>query len=396
MRIYNMLFTMSFIILFNGCAMRTLHNKTIVNLRNETAHNYSKQVVEAAAGILDRSELPVMFSVEGGNSTWNPHYEKSFNFDVSPPWSAATTVLSPGILASESVVDTVQINDFGSDATYRLNNLFSYVCFPFVIENLVLPNGMLYSIFNIQNTQEGLDYPTKLSHGKYIGVPLEKRKEFLLFVSDVLNWSRHASPDILDLSSPPGIAYMFFFKYYHNLQDSYSSIQASTGLNNEIQQYEIKNQIVTLEYETKLHSALNGDSISNGFPAILKLLQSHVEGIQSSLNDLENELNSSRTTGQKYYIENHFILKNLTKVLTTLAKQDPDINVNQVNETLLILQQRIDDVHEGKLDDIMKELKLYIPVGGSGIEAAESTEDLYRERFERLPDVIDTSSIRLN
>lgn len=383
-------------VFFSNCAMHPLHKRTIVNLRNETAYNYSKQVVEAAAGIIDRSELPVMFSVEGGSSIWNPQYESDFGANISPPWSAASTALSPGITISESVVDTVQLNDFGSDATYRLNILFSYVCFPLVIEELDLPNGMLYSIFHIQDTQENLDYPTKLSDGKYIGVPKTKRHEFLLFVSDVLNWSRHASPNILDLSSPPGVTYMFLFKYYHNLQGSFSSSQAVAGLSDKIQQHKIQVQLVTKEYETKLQFALANDSISNGFTEALKLLQSKVKTMQSELKELENEFNSALSSAQKYYVENHFIVKQLSHVLTELAEHDSDINTDQVNGTLATLNQRIEDVHDGVSNDIMNELKQYIPIGGSGIEAAEATEDLYRERFERLPDSIDTSSIRLN
>lgn len=383
-------------LLLSNCAMRSLHNRSIVNLRNETAHNYSKQVVEAAAGILDRSELPVMLSIEGGNSIWNPRYEKNLSASISPPWSAGNTVLNPGVVTSESIVDTMQFNDFGSDATYRLHILYTYLCFPLVIENLYMPNGMLYSIFTIQDTQNGLDYPTKLREGNYIGVPKEKKREFLFFVSDVLNWSRHASPNILDLSSPPGITYMFFFKYYYNLQTGYSSNHDALVLKNEIQQQKTQADKIKEDYQSKLQFALENNSTNNSFIPALQLLQNDVETMRSELSSQYNSLRVTQSNVQQTYVENHFILNKLKRALKHLAEQDPNINIQEVNDTLDALTKRIEDVHEGKSNDLTEALKHLIPIGGSGIEAAESTEELYRERFERLPDTIDTSSIRLN
>lgn len=379
---------------FNNCAMRPLHNKSIVDLRNEAAENYSKQVVEAAVGIIDRSELPVMFSVEGGNSVWNPKYESQFGASIAPPWSADKTALNPGILVSETVVDSVQFNDFGSAATYRLNILYTFLCFPYDIESLHLPNGVIYSLFVVQDNTEGLNYPIHLSDGKYLGVPKEKRVEFLLFVNDVMNWSRHATPNLLDLSSPPGIVYMFLFKFYDNIQVIYSSNQAVTGLSKETQQLETQLQTVTTDYQTKLKQALGNPSVNEGYTATLSLLRSDVQAMQSVLNDLKSNLGAAQSMGQTAYSENLFILNKLHRALTETAKYDPDVSEDAVQATIDTLTKQVKDVHEGKSD--IQSLRDFIPVGGSGINANESTEDIYRERFERLPDSIDASVIRLN
>lgn len=379
----------------NGCAMKPLYNKSIVDLRNEAARNYSKQVVEAAAGVLDRSELPVMFSVEGGSSVWNPKYESQFGAAIGPPWSANTTALNPGILASETVVDSMQFNDFGSAATYRLNILYVFLCFPYEIESLHISGGTLFNLFSIQQAKDGLDYATPLSNGSFLGVPKEKQKDFLLFVNDVLNWSRHAEPDILDLSSPPGIVYMFLFKYYDNLLTNTLAIQTVKSGQKRMEVVQAQVDALTAEYQTRLNQALAKDYVDSGYTSALKLLREDVIALQTELDAVRKSKNNAEMSAQTAYAENNFILNKLKRVLMDLAKHDTRVDADAVDETMKLLTQRVEGVNNGTMD-ITHELKNFIPVGGSGLNADENTDDLYRERFEKLPSSIDTSVIRLN
>ena len=75
--IHSTLVALSCVFTLTGCVMMKPHYKSMQALRREASINYSQQVLDTIVGMRDKGQLPVMFNVEGNDSTWTPNYSLS-------------------------------------------------------------------------------------------------------------------------------------------------------------------------------------------------------------------------------------------------------------------------------------------------------------------------------
>lgn len=366
----------------SGCAMRNAHYKSFLDLRDETAGNYSQQVIDAIVGVVDEGQLPVFFTVEGGQSTWAPSLSGSLSAIMAPPWNSSRTQLNNTVSGSESMSSAIQFNDFGSAPMSRVNTLYAILCFQYDIGTTTLPNGVLYTVVSRQDSPSGLLYARKTKDG-YIGVPEEKREEFLKFAKDVNFWTRHAVPDLNDLNSSAGLVYRLsidFPSIIVELADALSTRDAAkAGLPAAQQALAAEKQA----YDDLVAEAKSG----KGSPEVMNtLLQYKREELQSKMQGL-GALSSQAETAEATISNNmekiEVLMGDLRETLVKVKAYDPEAADIDIERTLQELNGQVASVIQGD-SDLVKKFKA--STFGGALDAQDSVDKLYRDRFESLPE----------
>ncbi|MBI1390266.1 MAG: hypothetical protein GC154_17640 [bacterium] len=385
----------AFALMNQGCVMKSAHYKTFLDVRNETAKNYSQQVVDSTVRLIDDAQLPVFFSVEAGNAAWAPTATGQIGATIPAPWRASTTTLAPGLSLSEQMSNALQFNDFGSAAMYRIILLYGVLCYPYVIEDTTFPNGVLYTVFSIQDSPKGLDYATKMKDGRWLGVPEEKKYEFVKFSNDVTNWSRHAQPDPSDLYSTAGVVYRYFTEYMQSLvklADTVSSVSASTKALEDLQKQ--------LEKEQKELDDVQKQAATTKIPPLIfnTMLTNEREDVtkkQDEIRQAQTQLGQAKMQIVQTASSLRGIIGLLAQTMETVEKYDPDVKSIDSDAEIASMNDKIAKIMQGDTK-ILQELQQFLIHGSGGLKASETTDELYRERFESLPDRFNTSYESLN
>jgi len=371
----------------SGCVMKKVYVQSFLELRENASTNYSQQIIDVIVNLRQDAKLPVFFSIEAGNAVWSPRVTGSFIANIPGPWNSRTTGLSPSFEGSDSANNSIQFNDFGSAAMIRINSLYEFLCFPFKFGDVYLSNGTLFSCVSESDSSANLYSARKLKNGKYIGVPPEKKVQFLAFASEVTYWSQNANPSVDDLRSAAGVFYRFSIEYIPAIQNAIQSLtivnQTTKDMPDAQAQYESS--------RNKFDAFLVASQTSTANPDILnKIVETKQSEITSKGKSLQSMMNAI-STQKAIHSESLFKLENLKNsiqsVFTDLVKFDPDIQEEEVKNTLAEIQSQIDRAKQGDMK-VLTELKPSM-LRGVGLDANESVDELYRERFESLPQRFD-------
>lgn len=384
------LVAMGCVVMLTGCAMQGAHYKSILRLHNESAVNYSQQVLDTIASVRDEAKLPVFFRVEGATSSWTPSYDASVSASLPVPTGVGTEgftpkgVVTPGFGGGETYTNIIQYNDFGSAAMSRIDALFGFLCFPIHFDGLVLPNGTLYTIVDETTSRDHLLLWTKTRNGGYLGVTPVKNENFLKFAHDVTYWTQTASPDPRDLASVTGSMYRFFSEYVPTEVALAKAVLTKPGA-----QTAVDRSREALQTQQRAFDALKEESkMSTTAPAVLQtLLTLERDVVQSRLQAVD------KATAQLKQVETDIKFHNsklqglffaLQGALSDVKANDPDASDIDIEGIIAKLTKRREILLSGDQQQIEQILALELP-RALGQNARETVDELYRERFESLP-----------
>lgn len=374
---------MGFFLLSSGCAMRGTHYKSLLDLREETARNYSQQVIDAIVGVRDKSTLPLFFSVEAGVSSWSPSLSGGLSAQIPGPWRARTTALIPSLQGSESMSNQIQFNDFGAAPMSRVNSLYALLCFHYSIGSVELPNGTLYTIVNESPTAEGLQFTRRLKNGNYLGVPHEKNEDFLKFCKDITFWTRHSAPDPKDLNSAAGMIYRFSIEYptsiitLANALKTRDSSKAALG--------EAQKSLVTEKqaYDQLVNESKTSKTAPEIMTTLLGYKREEVKGKLQSLGAVSAAIQQAESDISSQTANLQSLVQSLQKTLEKVKTNDPDASQIDVQGAVNGLMGQISQLLQGN-KEVMEQLQA-TSIQGTDLKAEDSVDKLYRDRFESLP-----------
>lgn len=376
------------ILSLTGCLMKKLHYKSFLELREETSRNYSVQVLDSIVGVLEHAELPVFFNVEAGQSTWTPTYTLSSG-DVVAEWSSTfttdtdiVTVTSPSTSSGESVTSTLQYNDFGSAAMTRVNALYAFLCLPLHFGEVTLPNGAMYTIIDIADSPKNFVLSSKIEHDRYIGVTREKIFAFLQFTNDVTYWSRHDKPDAKDLQSVAGILYRFSAEYSKQKQALIGAIKSKEGAQSSISKAQLALKDKSKEFEDLKTEARTAQTSPQIMQTLLQYKYKEVEAQAKGFASVNEQISKAEVTMKSSTTELDNLIMVLELALQEIIDKDPDVKLISAATLTSGLHKYMEGVLAG--DKTTLDAKVLLP-GAGGLDAGESRDDLYRERFESLP-----------
>ena len=392
--VITMIFSIVIILSLTGCLMKKLHYKSFLELREETSRNYSVQVLDSIVGVLEHAELPVFFNVEAGQSTWTPTYTLSSG-DVVAEWSSTfttdtdiVTVTSPSTSSGESVTSTLQYNDFGSAAMTRVNALYAFLCLPLHFGEITLPNGALYTIIDSAETPKDFVLSSKIAHDRYIGVTREKIFAFLQFTNDVTYWTRHDKPDAKDLQSVAGILYRFSSEYSKQKQALINAMKskerAQASISKARQAHNDKNK----EFEKLKTEAKTTSTNPQIMQTLLQYKQKEVETQAKGFSSVNEQISKAEATIKSSTAELDNLIMVLELALQEIIDEDPDVKLVSAASLTVGLNKCLERVLAGD-KTVLKE-GMSLP-GAGGLDAGESMDKLYRERFESLPPRFDAA-----
>ncbi len=376
------------LLVFAGCAFRNSHYLSFQEVRQETASNYSQQVLDAIVGIMDRAEMPLFFSVEAGQSGWSPTYTANIAAAIPGPWRSDTTTLNPTVQSSETFSSTIQLNDFGSAAMSRVSMLYGLLCFPIQISNTELPHGALFTTVEIHDTPNDFVIWSKLKNGKYLGVTEEKKREFLLFAQDTTYWTQHSRPETGDLLSTAGLFYRFTVDYPEKISELAEAVVIHDGLQSGLEAAQKACEQQTAEYEAAKKDALAKGADSTIAKTLLEFEREDLKTQEQSLAAMSGQLAATHNTIVTTVRDLELLIASLESVLTKVKENDPDAAAKvDPQATVKPLGEYIDRIVAGD-EEVLKQVRGMIPSTGS-VDAEDSIDDLYRERFESLPQQFD-------
>jgi hypothetical protein len=385
-----LLVLMAYGVVLAGCAMQGAHYQSILRLHNESAVNYSQQVLDTIASVRDEAKLPVFFRVEGATSSWTPSYNASVSATLPVPTpvgdNAITSrgVVSPSVGGGEVYTNVIQYNDFGSAAMSRIDALFGFLCFPIHFSGLVLPNGTLYTIVEETTSRDHLLLWTKTRHGRYLGVTSAKNENFLKFAHDVTYWAQTASPDPHDLASVTGSLYRFFSETVPTELALAQAVLAKPAA-----QAAVEETQKALKAQQQAFDALKQESKTSSAPAaVLQTLitlerdamqarEQEVAKAKAHLSQAEADIKQNSSKLQLLYFS-------LQSALNDLKAHDPAVSDIDVDGIIAKLNDRQKIILSGDRQQIEKLLAFALH-RALGQNARQTTDDLYRERFESLP-----------
>ncbi len=383
------LFIFMLILVFSlsGCAMKKVYVQSFLELRGNASTNYSQQVIDVIVDLRQDAKLPVFFSIEAGNAVWSPRVTGSLVANIPGPWNSRTTGLAPSFEGSDSANNSIQFNDYGSAAMIRINSLYEFLCFPFKFGDVYLSHGTLYACVSESDSSENLHSVRKLKNGKFLGVPTEKKAQFLAFASEVTYWSQNANPSLDDLRSAAGVFYRFSIDYIPTLQ---SAIQ-SLILVNETKKGLPDAQKAYASARSKFDSFLIDSQTSTANPDILKKIvetkQADLTSKGEALQGMLNTISTNKAVHSKSLHKLEDLKNSIQSVFIDLVEFDPDVKEEDVKSTMAEIQSQINRAGQGDMK-ILSELKPSM-MRGVGLDANESLDELYRERFESLPQRFD-------
>ncbi|MDP8242483.1 MAG: hypothetical protein P9L94_00270 [Candidatus Hinthialibacter antarcticus] len=377
------------LMMLSGCAMRNAHYKSFLDLRDETSKNYSQQVVDAIVGVREDGTLPVFFSVEAGSSSWAPTISGGLSSVMAPPWNTLRTQLSQSANASESMSSAIQFNDFGSAPMSRVNTLYALLCFDYNIGDIQLPNGLLYTVVSEQDDADGLRFARKLKNGNYIGVPDEKREEFLKFAKDVNFWTRHAAPDPKDLNSAAGMVYRFSVEYPESIVALAQALKAKEGAEAGLPAAQQALSAIMADYNKLVDEAKTTKANPQVMTTLLTFKREEVQSKAQGAGAVGALIAQSQAAIASNTNNLEGLLKGLRSTLDQVKATDPNAGGIDVTMTINGLNEQITSVMSGD-EELIKQFEE--STFGGALNAQDSVDKLYRDRFESLPTRFDQAS----
>ncbi len=384
------------VIALAGCALRRPHYQSLLTLRQETAANYSQQVLDAIVGVQESAQLPVFFKVEGGQSSWSPTYGGSAGLNITEI-PLRTVGLAGGhsdqetrsfnFQGSEVLSDSIQFNDFGEAAMNRVSMLFGYLCLQADLPGSVLPNGALYATIGESGSSDDFIIWTRTRKGRYIGVTEKNKYEFLMFSRDVMYWAKAYAPDVADLVSPAGILYRFFVEYPRYETQLAQAVIAKSGAEKALSSAKDALEAKENEYESLKQEAKTSNTAAPVLQALLQLEHEELKSQHEKVSSISGQLGESSGRIEQIKRDTEALFNLLHQTLTLIKENDPNADLIHPDKSIEMLRDRIARLSEGDFS-VLEETGTILPKG-SGIDARESTDQLYRERFEALPQQYD-------
>ena len=392
--VINILVSVVIALSLTGCFMKKMHYKSFLELREEASRNYSVQVLNSIVGVLEHAELPVFFNVEAGQSTWTPTYTLSSGNVVSA-WTHnivmdtnTITATSPSSSSGESVTSSLQYNDFGAAAMTRINALYALLCLPMQFGEIKFPNGALYTIVDKADSPKSFILSSKIAHNSYMGVVQKKSFAFLKFSNDVTYWSRHDKPKTKDLASVAGIFYRFSFEYPRKKQELIEAIKSREREQASISKVHQAFKETSKEFEDLKSEAKTTKTNAQIMQTLLQYKQKELEAKAKGFASVNGKISKAEVTIKTNKAELDDLIMVLENGLQEIIDNDPDVKSVNVATLTADLHKHLEQIMAGE-KEILEE-KFTIP-GASGLDASESRDDLYRERFESLPPRFDTN-----
>lgn len=379
-------------ILFSGCVMQRAHYKSFGKLRDEAASNYTQQVLDTIVDVMDEGDIPVFFSIEAGQSGWQPSFSGSVTSSLRGPWNndwADAIGISPTISKSESMSDSIQYNDFGAAAMIRVCALYGLLCLPQEVAGVKLPNGVLYAIADISDSNDGFIAWSKMKDGRYLGITEEKKSDFIAFSRDVTYWSRGYTPDPKDLLSVPGIFYRCSAEYaaaqLSLAQAVATKMGAQAGVAEAQKAYEQKLQ----EFEALKEEAKKSKSDPEIMKTLLQFEREEVQakaqavaGVAAAIGQADSTIKASRR-------KINSLMPLIAGTFKKIQDSDPDVGPIDIEGVLVSINDYVEKIEAGD-QKVLAEIANVLP-HSAGLDAKDSVDDLYRERFEALPQRFDSA-----
>lgn len=378
--------TLGCMVVLTGCAFQGVHYKSLLQLREKSAMNYSQQVLETIVGVCDEARLPIFFSVELSTSLWNPTYSGSATAMV-PALTAGQTNMTGGLLAAgETLNNQIQYKDFGSAAMSRVATLYNFLCFPLQYGNVVLPHGTFYTAVDTGSSRENFLMWAKRQNGQYVGVTPAKSEQFLQFAHDVTYWTQHATPDLRDLNSTTGQLYRFSIEYNtaiaHLINARLSRFKTEEAATRVREALKAKQPALDALKEEAKTSKVN--------PVVLQvLLQLESQELQAQaqtvaklaaeLDKLDSDIQSNTSTLGE-------LEATLGESLAKLKTDDSDLATLDTDAILAAFRNNFDTLLTG--DRKLEEAKVLTLPHAGGHKAQDSVDKLYRDRFLSLPQTV--------
>ena len=376
--------------------MQQSHYNALLDLRDNASLDFSKQVLNAIVGVKEMGELPTMYYVEGGNSTWGTNYSGNFGAQINPPWNADRTILSPGTNAGENWGLAMQLNDFGPASMSRVTGLFVFLCYPIQLGGGELPNGALFTAVEKAESPDPFLVHSTNGDGVYYGVTEDTKLEFYKLARDVTYWSRHLDPDPHDLESAGGRLYAFFSQYptaeVRLAEAVLSASKSAQDFEGSMQDY-VNHMEKIQQLEQKADEATDLDD------AQVKLLQTMLEDAYDQrdfkyqmLGGAQNQKKQDNRVLSEAEQEVNSLVQDLEATIVQIKQVDPQGDQIDVTAIIEPFNQRIEGIlaHD---PEIMKEVLFQVPSSAS-LDAQDSVDKLYRERFEALPQQFDSKALQ--
>lgn len=361
-----------------------MHNQSLVDLQKQSSIQLSQQVLNAIAGVIDQTELPDFYYVEGGNSAWGSSNNTGVSFDIRPPLPGTDLQqIAPNTRFNENWNLTNQYNDFGPAAMMRVSAIYVFLCYPLNLGGGELPNGALYTAVSKSDSKDDFVIYTKTADKQYLGVPKEKQLEFFKLSRDVTYWSRYLNPDPKDLESSAGMLYLFFSQYpqtethlAQSVQDYHKAVNSAsqTTLN-----YQNETKKVSL-LEEKFFNAEKPKSIEKTI--LENAYKQRDQWFQFMISSTGNRTNKKNQM-EALHREASQLLHVLESAVTSIQMHDPNQDRIVPANIIKPFHDRIDGIVAND-PAVMKTVMDQLP-SSAGIDAQDPLDKLYRERFEGLP-----------
>jgi hypothetical protein len=366
-----------------------VHNQALLELQAKGSRNYAQQVLDAIVGIRQRSELPSFFYFEGATSAWNPSLSSSISSNITTALGGPAAVtpdiatIIPSLGANESLSNAVQMNDFGPAAMSRISAIYAFLSYPIQIGGSRLPHGALFTAVREATTPDEFTLWTKTPGGNYLGITPETQFEFFKLTRDIVYWSRHDTPNPADLESTAGSLYAFFSQYPTTelaLNDALTAAdKAKTDFAGALSGYgDADKQVTQLEQEFR-----KSKDNARVLTLILREAYKHRELQYNQLGGANSQKNAAdaRVAAQQFKIEG--LLGQLEQTVTLIKNADPQGRAIDIAAILQPFRRRVNGLL-ARNADIIKEVASQEP-STSGLNARDSVDKLYRDRFEALP-----------
>jgi len=374
-------------VVLTGCVFQRAHYKSLLELREESAINYSRQVLETIVGVCDEARLPVFFSVEAGVSHWTPSYSSSA--------TAAFPALALGYLGvtgtlggGEALSNQLQYNDFGAAAMTRVTALYGLLCFAIRHDQSALPNGTLYTAVDQADSRDNFLLWAQRRNGRYLGVSPAKREQFLKFAHDVTYWTQHATPDLRDLISTTGRLYRFSIEFHTAVTNLITSRLARFKTEEAAAQVQealkAKQQALNALKEEARTSKLDPVVLRALLDVEIQELKALAEAV-TKLSGALDKLDSDART-------NAAALRELTTlyegIVAELKRDDPDLAGVDTEPVIAAFRKSIESIMTADREQLQA---LQVPglPSAAGHKAQDPVDKLYRQRFEDLPPSFD-------
>lgn len=390
---------LSGVLTLTGCVMMKPHYRSMQQLRKEATINYSQQVLDTIVDMRDQARIPILFSVEAGNSTWTPNY--SLSTSVFAPLyglagvgrapqvgsglvSIGESSLTSTVAGGEAMTNQLQYNDFGAAAMTRAHELYSLVCFPIQYGEVVLPNGVLFTLVDVADTRENMLFWAKTRDGRYLGVTPDKTEQFVAFAHDVTYWVQHAAPQASDLRSTAGSLFSFSIAYATTEEALIKAVLAKLGSQEAVAKAQKDLQAKQQKFEDLKAEAKESKTNPAVLQTLLTFEREELQAQQKAVANSAAQLGKAQTDIAANQQELVTLLASMKETLTLIERDDPDLEDLHIDVLSKMLHDRIDTILSEDRTKITA-LEAHPLPHAAGLTAEESADELYRERFESLP-----------